>query len=375
MEQSISIIFCYRNKEIQRVKNSLDSLNQQDSKSFNVVFVDYGSDDVYKEKIEALCKNYSFCKYIFIDTQGKLWNRAEALNYGVLNCANEYIFTADVDLVFKKSSVSVLLRNMEAGTAKFFSVGYLNEKDSKSIIVSNCEKLAFTKSEDFALGMVLLRKEEFEKVNGYNTFYSIWGIEDTDLKYRLEKAGIKAHFEHAVEMLHQYHAPANSKDGSLPDGWVQYLKDYFDEVGKRGNEGKGLKELIYPLNRPAKSELLNTAVPIKKIVGRKLFVRHLLINDVCNETENRLHYVFDLNKSEISAKSTASKLIHFFNRVFKVLNVPIHTVSDFSTQYLSKSEMMLEIYFVLKCFESKILDYWISEERNEIRLIIIKGEK
>ena len=31
----------------------------------------------------------------------------------------------------------------------------------------------FVKSEGFALGMVLMRKEEFEKVNGYNSFYSI----------------------------------------------------------------------------------------------------------------------------------------------------------------------------------------------------------
>lgn len=369
---AISIIYCYRNKEINRVKNSLDSLMKQTDMDFDVLLVDYGSNNEYQTKIEALCRAYQFCKYLKIDAEGKLWNRAETLNYGIINAAGEYLFTADVDLVFKQSFISTLKKKADAGKASFFAVGYLNESNSINIDVTNLNALTYNKSQDFALGMVLLKKSEFVSVNGYNSFYSIWGIEDTDLKYRLEKLQITTEFVNEVEMLHQYHPPMNSALGNMPEGWIQYLKDYFEQIGKNGNEGRGIKELPSTHTRAKLAELQKPNLAYKKLYGRKLFLRHVLINDIVSLADKNLKYVISYKDLAISKQSRAFGLIKFLNKTFSWFKIPIHAVSDYKNQYITSAEILEEVYFVIKCFEDRIEDYWIKEEKDELKIIIVK---
>ena len=53
----VSIIYPYRNLEQERLDNSLASLSLQDDKSFEVILVDYGSDDLHsKLLIELISK-------------------------------------------------------------------------------------------------------------------------------------------------------------------------------------------------------------------------------------------------------------------------------------------------------------------------------
>ena len=52
----ISIVVGYRNREIERVKRSLDSLLQQKYVDFEMIFIDYGSDHSISKDIEQLLK-------------------------------------------------------------------------------------------------------------------------------------------------------------------------------------------------------------------------------------------------------------------------------------------------------------------------------
>jgi len=372
MQKSISIIYCYRNREIKRVKNSLDSLNAQLNKNFQVIFVDYGSNLEYRKQIEALCNSYKFCAYIYVDSEGKLWNRSEALNYGLLLCKTDYVFTADVDLVFKVGFTDALHKDLETDIAKFYAVGYLNEEDTKALALNRIESLSFVRSEDFALGMALIERKKLEEVNGYNTFYSIWGLEDNDLKFRLEKMGCEVLFISNVFMLHQYHPLVNENNNDLPQGWVQYLKDYFEYNGKQGNLNNGLSQITYPLLRPAK-ELARSKNEIKKtIVARRLFVRHELINAILISKSKVVCYDIGFSSQQLNQTSKTVKLINLINRLFSTLKIPIRAQSSFIEQYASRNDIYGEICFVLACLDQYLLDYYFKENEKSIELIIVK---
>lgn len=364
----LSIIFCYRNKDVYRVKNALESLNLQDNKDFQVLFVDYGSSESSSKEIAALCKNYTFCTYLYIDSQGKFWNRAEALNYGILNCNSSWIFTADVDLVFMPGFISRLHKEKADNEAKFFCVGYLNASQTQNLDLNALHKLSHTRSQDFALGMVLTSRSVFNKVNGYNMFYAIWGMEDNDLKARMDMHGIKTDFVQDVLMLHQYHSPASTAEGGMPEGWIAFSKDYFSSGGAL----IGLDKLVFPPPRPARDFKTDPDFISKKISGRILFIRHQLVDAIVNSREKKMVLVMDLNSHKLPQNTTTVKLIRRLNVLFTKLGIEAHAVSNFKEQYSSAREIRNEIYFAVKSFSLQLADHYIEESEDHITLAIVK---
>ncbi|MES2761315.1 MAG: galactosyltransferase-related protein [Bacteroidota bacterium] len=372
MSTCIDIIYCYRNRDVQRVKNSLDSLMLQSSDSFKVIFIDYGSDDAIASEIKTLCGKYSFCTYIFIDSQGKMWNRADALNYGFYFSTSDHVFTSDVDMLFDKDFVKTISSSAEANTAKFYAVGYLSEANTKSCNVNDLSKLKYTKSEDFALGMVLLPKSIVVKINGYNSFYAIWGQEDNDMKYRIESAGFSTKFvDDNVYMFHQYHPISNADESSIPVGWLQFIKDYFDNYKIDKPEFGGLNSVRFPLERPAKHAFFNE-VTFTKLDYRKLFIRHHLINSVFNiSSGDHVAYIFDVDKNTMKS-SLVYNLGHMLNKFFRLINIPLEVKSKYKEQYIDGTEIKNEIYFILKSLELYIVDYYIKISDSNIKLVIVK---
>ncbi len=59
----LTLIYPYRNRNIERVKRSLDSLKNQRVKDFSVQFVDYGSASEIASEVDSLLKNYDFVNY------------------------------------------------------------------------------------------------------------------------------------------------------------------------------------------------------------------------------------------------------------------------------------------------------------------------
>lgn len=371
MTEKIDIIYCYRNRDLRRVKNSFDSLALQNNKNFNVIFVDYGSDGKIAEAAKIFCAEYNFCNYVFIDTQGKTWSRAEALNYGFLVSQANYVFTSDIDMVFKNNFVEHLYKIQEKNTASFFAVGYLSERDSESINLQNFNKIKYTKSEDFALGMVFVSKEILNKINGYNAFYSLWGAEDNDIKYRIEQAGYKTTFvDQEIFMLHQFHPNSGTDASVLPKGWIQFMKDYQAHYKKGGTGFIGLNQIALPLQRPAKSAFISAKTEFEIIQARNLFIRYRLTTDLTNDSSEKvLAYSFKTSEIKNSFFNQSGKHL---NGLFKLLGIPLIVNSLHESQYVSKNTVRDEIYFVLKSLENFVADYYLTIEQNEIKLIIVR---
>lgn len=372
MNTSIDIIYCYRNRDLQRVKNSLDSLAIQSSNNFNVIFIDYGSDDGIANQIKKLCESYSFCSYVYIDSQGKMWNRAEALNYGFYVSKADYVFTSDIDMLFDANFIKTISADLESNTAEFYSVGYLSEEDTKKIDITHLSNLKYTKSENFALGMVLMPKKMVIHINGYNSFYAIWGQEDNDIKYRIEKAGFNTKFvDEKIHMFHQYHPVSNTDSSSIPDGWLQYIKDYHEHYKLETKSFSGLDTITIPVERPAKTVFLESDT-FKSLNYRKLFIRHELINSILKINSGKhLSCSFDVNKN-IMAKSGIYKLSKIINKLFNVVKIPLEVKLKYREQYIDKNEIRNEIYFILKSLETFIKDYYITISDDSIKLVIVR---
>jgi len=201
----ITLIYPFRNRDIQRVQRSLDSLVAQTESGFEVVFVNYGSSAVVSEAIEKLLAEYNFVKYIHHPTQLQLWSKCIALNNVIRNLKSDYCFIADVDLIFSPQFISTAHQFVQSGKTIYFQVGFLNKTESENQKQFSEYKIHF-KSEAGATGLSLFPLKALQEVGGFDEFFHFWGAEDTDLHNRLPLAGYQIEFyNREILMLHQWH--------------------------------------------------------------------------------------------------------------------------------------------------------------------------
>ena len=210
----ISIIYAYRNRELARVKASLDSLALQTNTNFEVCLVDYGSEINLANEMKELVMSYSFAQYFYLDTAKLLWNKSKALNYGVKKANFNYIFIADVDIIFSPQTVDFLIKNAKPTMVHLFRLNYLSKKESQKLYKNyTVDDLKVNHLGDVN-GLVLASKTAFYKVHGFDEFFHFYGSEDVDLYERFKNAGLEI-LQHKVSLCyHNWHPIYNSYDDS-----------------------------------------------------------------------------------------------------------------------------------------------------------------
>ena len=201
----VTILYPYRNRELGRIKRSLDSLANQKVLNFEVFFIDYGSDEDMALQVQELVTHYDFISYEYLFTSNQPWNKCKALNYAVKKTESDYCFIADVDIIFHPDFSILLEREKDLNTAVFFKVGFLSEEES----IKNCDfesyKINFYSNEE-ATGMTLFPVRKLKEIRGFDAFFHFWGAEDTDVLNRLKNHGCKIEFyDENVLLLHQWH--------------------------------------------------------------------------------------------------------------------------------------------------------------------------
>ena len=191
MPELISIIYAHRNRDVQRVKISFDSLLRQAYTNFEVIFIDYGSEPDLASELKSLSGYYEFVKYFHLPVQQLLWNKSKALNYGILKSTGDYIFIGDVDLVFHPEAVKLMKENIHPEKFQLFTISYLDKQESALLNFEySFEKLKPNRTGDVN-GMTLVSKKALLQINGFDEFFHFYGAEDVDLFSRLELAGFK----------------------------------------------------------------------------------------------------------------------------------------------------------------------------------------
>ncbi len=201
----ITILYIYRNRELERVKRSLDSLMAQNNQEFKVVFIDYGSSEKIASEVVNLISYYSFVTYYYSYCTLQLWSRAKAINVGLQFVTTDFVFIADIDMIFSPDFVEVLENSKNPKESVFFKVGFLTEKETQ--ITKNFEdyKVAYESSPG-AQGLSLFPTEALRSIRGFDEFFHLWGGEDEDVHSRLKMIGLSIEFfDEKILMLHQWH--------------------------------------------------------------------------------------------------------------------------------------------------------------------------
>lgn len=205
MQPKFTIIYAFRNRDVNRVRLSLFSLEKQILKNFEVHFIDYGSTQNYENQIKAVIDDFPFVTYHYIAHEGLLWNKSKALNYGITKATTNYIITADIDVLFATNFTEQIETLAKPTEFVLFKIGYLPEEITPSIIEKTTFELLRPKHYGDTFGIGLFPKAALEKVKGLDTFFHFYGSEDEDLNYRLKVAGYKLNRCEAQLLLHQWH--------------------------------------------------------------------------------------------------------------------------------------------------------------------------
>lgn len=185
----ISIIYAHRNRDLKRIRVSFDSLQNQHQENFEVIFVDYGSHQALVNEIEQIGKEYSFVKIFHLPVPQVLWNKSKALNFGIKKAKGEFIFIADIDLIFHPETSLLWQRLQDPRQYFLFPLGYLGEKESQQLSGKYLFKDLKPSRFGEVNGMILTSRKSLFEVNGYDEFYHFYGAEDVDVLARLENAG------------------------------------------------------------------------------------------------------------------------------------------------------------------------------------------
>jgi glycosyltransferase involved in cell wall biosynthesis len=201
----ISIIYPYRNRELARIKRSLDSLVSQSNTKFKVIFVDYGSGLDMAISVKQLVEQYDFVEYIYSFHIDQPWSRSKAINIGLRYAETDYVFIADIDIIFHHSFIQRLYELKNEQQNIYFQVGYLSEQES--LVIKNFENyLIDSTSIPEGQGLSFIKLDNLIKIGGFDEFFHFWGAEDEDVHNRLQNAGFLSKFyNEEVLLLHQWH--------------------------------------------------------------------------------------------------------------------------------------------------------------------------
>lgn len=282
MQKMLSIIFAHRNRDTERIKISFNSLRKQHLQNFEVVFVDYGSEDELVLELEELTGKFDFVKFHFLKVSQLLWNKSKALNYGIKNAKGKFIFISDIDLIFHPETTALWQDIIAPEKFILFRLGYLGEKESKKLSQDfEFKKLKSERVGDVN-GMILCSKESLLKVNGFDEFFHFYGAEDEDLFARLENAGYQKEYRKEEYFYHQWHHSFLGSEGRLLTGNPR-IKNIM-RINNRHYQRNRERALIKPLRQMEMGGFINSeradALKIPdlnfKIPNMLLLVEHFL---------------------------------------------------------------------------------------------------
>ena len=212
MKNLLSIIYPFRNRNKERVRISLDSLQAQTNKNFIVYFVDYGSEAGKAKEVKELCSKFGFVTYTYHPTRFQPWNKSKALNSIIKKLDTDFCFIADVDIIFHPKFIARSFELQEVKKTVYFQVGFLEPGQEKREIT---DFNFFRKSTEGATGLSMFPVKILKKLRGFDEFYHFWGAEDTDMHVRLRNAGYEIeYYDKEVLMLHQWHPSYRSKESN-----------------------------------------------------------------------------------------------------------------------------------------------------------------
>jgi len=315
LTEKISIIYANRNRDSKRIKVSLDYLDNQSSRNFEVVFIDYGSNKELLEDYRELFEDYNFVRPYFLDVKQLLWNKSKALNYGIKQAYFSYVFIADVDLVFHPGTIQLLDDIKDPQRFHLFKLGYLSKDESNKLGVNyHFDKLKPARFGDVN-GMILVFKGALMDINGYDEFFHFYGAEDEDLFSRLQNGGYKKELNEITYFYHNWHKSFSDTEDKLLTGNPR-IKNIM-RINQRHFHQNRDKGIIKPLRQKGMGEVIDLDIPliiekpdaILKIPNILAQVEHLLKEELSSFKDKIIRMEFFEDPYYSSFKHRLKKIL------------------------------------------------------------------
>jgi glycosyltransferase involved in cell wall biosynthesis len=352
-----TIITAFRNRDLLRVKNSLDSLAAQTYADFEFIFIDYGSDFEFREQTKTLIESYLFAKYMYTEVNGRFWSRAHAFNTGIQKAAGTVCILWDIDFIAEP----VFLHKLSVYN---FNTHYLM---IACMYFPEIQNLAYSKFEQVkhlgvlgSGGMCVVNRQGLLSIEGFDEFYQVWGAEDDDLYNRLQLAGLQRKQTDAAELAvyHQWHptqAPA------LPDMWYMQMVEHLFSAKPRQQNEFGL--LFTAENRPALNAYQNGTykqlVPIELETGNKTLLYNKIIQESLQNIDSKGFYI-EFRYLQLGFSPKSQQFMTWFNRHMEMRKLNFRLVNH---QQQERKELQTNIYAFLKYFigtrRAQWLDYYL----------------
>lgn len=369
---SISIIVVYRNREIKRIINFLDSINNQTFKKFELIFLDYGSDESISQTVQECITKYSFVNYYYHDSRGQEWNRSRAINLAISKSRFNHILISDIDLVFHPRYLQHIsdISNMQS---QIYTRVYMVDKNYTDYSVSIfSQSIQAELSHTSGKGILCVNKQSLLQIGGYDEYYCDWGVEDNDIFIRLSHIGlIETWVDYSLyPVYHQWH-PSQDNFTKYPDKWHDDISFHYIKNQNNPLRNTSVPNIIPIDSRPILN-ILDTNIPeivIEKVgylTTKTLYYRnvwnHLITTDID-------FFKIIVPKFQIPRLSIIQTVVfNFFSFILKLIQSP------FSLQYFQQTERYKYFlpekdmqWFIRKLIKETdaIVDYYIIEKDTE----------
>lgn len=374
MDYKLSIVFGYRDRDLDRVRRCLDSLARQTLNVFQVVFVDYGSTTTYRDQIEDLLSKYPFCQYLYTHSRGMFWNRSKALNVGLKMVQTTFVAFSDVDIIFPETFIERLIPQLSEKKVVYTYCYNLARNFNNWASLPKVNAANFR--ENTAKGLFqCIPTSQIKSIHGFDERYFIWGVEDEDLGLRLQKMGLTEAWIEGLVVYHQWHPHAAYRTMKFPAYWHESMVAY-----KKQQEGglirnpTGWGEVQKEANRLTSDE----GMAISKFLKYNQVSPYRFLLDLnANFLDLKAGEVLELLvEDDLFLKMSRSRLVRFIqkaNSIFDRLNLGLMLTNDlkFYKRYYSVEDYRDVICYFL--FQHEITDYHIEMKESEIHFRVLRN--
>lgn len=194
------------------------------------------------EKYHSILEELGAINFKVVKIELTNFIKSKAINMGVHFADYEALFLLDADIILDNypikedlslsSEFQTIKKIRETSGTSISQEGFITEiRNSKTFITKEGKTLEVPISVAFPLegarsgiGLCIVKKENFIKINGMNGGLENWGWEDCDLFVRLQNLGLK-HIS-AGEVLHISHEVRQSNSDNL--NFRKCLSNYFN---------------------------------------------------------------------------------------------------------------------------------------------------
>ena len=175
----VSVVVPFRDRDVARIWNLVNSIRSQHSSSPEIIVSDYGSLPEFRDSLEALRADLDI-KVVRSETAGYPWSRAHSINNGVRAATHDHIAVVDADMVFMDPVLDHCV-----GIASRDKVIFCESIWPQSPTQHYNRGLRFRSSGVFQF----IERRWFFELEGFDEAIEFWGGEDNDWTRRLSIAG------------------------------------------------------------------------------------------------------------------------------------------------------------------------------------------